>query len=66
MAHVMREMGIHLNILQANIEYLKETTLGIMVVEVMGDQTPSPQGIDYLVNKGLHVEIIGYVDEPII
>jgi D-methionine transport system ATP-binding protein len=66
MAHVMREMGIHLNILQANIEYLKETTLGIMVVEVMGDQTPLPQGIDYLVNKGLHVEIIGYVDESII
>lgn len=65
-AHVMREMGIHLNILQANIECLKETILGIMVVEVMGDQTPLPQGIHYLINKGLHVEIMGYVDESIV
>lgn len=65
-AHVMREMGIHLNILQANIEYLKETILGIMVVEVMGDQAPLPEGIRYLINKGLHVEIMGYVDESIV
>ena len=65
-AHVMREMGIHLNILQANIECLKDTILGIMVVEVMGDQTPLPQGIQYLINKGLHVEIMGYVNESIV
>jgi D-methionine transport system ATP-binding protein len=65
-AHVMREMGIHLNILQANIECLKDTILGIMVVEVMGDQTPLPQGIQYLRNKGLHVEIMGYVNESIV
>lgn len=65
-AHVMREIGIHLNILQANIEYLKETILGIMVAEVMGDQTSLPQGIHYLTDKGLYVEIIGYVDESII
>lgn len=65
-AHVMREMGIHLNILQANIECLKETILGIMVVEVMGDQTPLPQGMQYLINKGLHVEIMGYINESIV
>lgn len=65
-AHVMREMGIHLNILQANIECLKETTLGIMVVEVMGNQTPLPQGMQYLIDKGLHVEIIGYINESIV
>lgn len=65
-AYLMREIGIHLNILQANIELLKDTTLGIMVVEVMGDQTPLQQGLQYLVHKGLHVEIIGYVNESIV
>ncbi len=65
-AHVMREMGIHLNILQANIECLKETILGIMVVEVMGDQSSLPQGIDYLTDKGLHIESMGYVDKSIV
>lgn len=61
-AHLMREMGMHLNILQANIEFLKEVTLGIMLAEVMGDQTPLQAGIHYLIAKGLQVEVIGYVD----
>ncbi len=65
-AHLMREMGMHLNILQANIELLKEVTLGIMVAEVMGDQTPLQQGIEYLTGKGLSVEIMGYVDGSIV
>lgn len=65
-AHVMREIGIHLNILKANIECLKETILGIMVVEVMGDQAPLPRGMQYLINKGLHVEIMGYVNESMV
>ena len=66
MAHLMREMGMHLNILQANIEFLKEVTLGIMLAEVMGDQTPLQAGIDYLLGKGLQVEVIGYVDGSIV
>lgn len=65
-AHLMREMDIHLNILQANIELLKNITLGIMVVEVIGDQTRLQQGIDYLINQGLHVEVMGYVNGSII
>lgn len=65
-AHLMREIGIHLNILQANIELLKDVTLGIMVVEVVGEQAHVQQGIDYLQDKGLHVEVIGYVDGSLI
>jgi D-methionine transport system ATP-binding protein len=66
MAHLMREMGMHLNILQANIEFLKGVTLGIMLAEVMGDQTPLQSGIDYLTDKGLQVEVIGYVDGSLV
>jgi D-methionine transport system ATP-binding protein len=65
-AHLMRNMGIHLNILQANIEFLKDVTLGIMVAEVMGDQSALQQGIDYLTEKGLQVEVVGYVSGNII
>ncbi|BBB15253.1 D-methionine transport system ATP-binding protein [Candidatus Rickettsiella viridis] len=65
-AHLMRKIGIHLNILQANIELLKDVTLGIMVAEVMGDQAPLQQGIDYLIAKGLQVEVMGYVDGSIV
>lgn len=65
-AHLMREIGMHLNILQANIELLKDVTVGIMVAEVMGDQTPLEQGIAYLQGKGLSVEIMGYIDGSIV
>ncbi len=65
-AYLMREMGMHLNILQANIEFLKKVSLGIMLAEVMGDQTPLQSGIDYLTDKGLQVEVIGYVDGSVV
>lgn len=65
-AHLMQEIGIKLNILQANIEFIKHTTLGIMVTEVIGEQDKIQQGINYLTNKGVNVEIIGYVDRTIL
>jgi len=64
-AHLMREMDMPLNILQAHIECLKDITLGIMLAEVMGDQTTLQHGINYLLAKGLQVEVIGYVDESL-
>lgn len=59
-AYLMQELGIRLNILQANIEFLKSDSLGIMVVEVMNDGDLQ-KGIDYLHTKNIHTEIIGYV-----
>jgi D-methionine transport system ATP-binding protein len=65
-AHLMREMDMQLNILQANIELLKDVTVGIMLAEVMGNQTALQQGINYLLDKGLQVEVIGYVDGSLV
>ena len=59
--NLMRDFGIRLNILQANIEFLKEDTLGIMVVEVIDNAVNLRDGIDYLQQYHVKVEVIGYV-----
>ena len=62
-AHLMQELKIKLNILQANIEFLKDNTLGIMVVEVVNNPEALAKGVAYLEDKSINVEIIGYVKQ---
>lgn len=52
---------LEINIFQANIETLKDDTLGIMDVTVKGSEENLQAGIDYLINHGAHVEVLGYV-----
>jgi D-methionine transport system ATP-binding protein len=61
-AQLMQELGIKLNILQANIEFLKQNVLGIMIVEALNAGNQLEQGIAYLQNKNVKVEILGYVN----
>lgn len=60
--NLMRDFGLRLNILQANIEFLKADTLGIMVVEVMDNTANLAAGIAYLEQCHVKVEVIGYVN----
>ena len=52
---------LEVNIFQANIETLKEDTLGIMDVTVNGTNDNLRAGIDFLTQQGVRVEILGYV-----
>jgi D-methionine transport system ATP-binding protein len=60
-AHLMQDFGIRLNILQANIEFLKNEILGIMITEVVSHAGNLENGIAYLKHQDVSVEIIGYV-----
>lgn len=60
-SHLMQQLNINLNILQANIESIRDQMMGTMVVEASGDDDKITQGIQYLSNKGVHVEQVGYV-----
>lgn len=60
-AHLIQEYHINLNILQANIETIRDETVGIMLVEIDADAQRIENGINYLKNKGITVEVIGYV-----
>lgn len=58
-AHLIQNFHIDINILQANIEVIRNETMGVMLVQV-GDNERLPQAIDFLQSKGVYVEVIGY------
>lgn len=60
-AHLIQEVRLKLNILQANIEPLRDQMMGTMIVEAEGDEVQITQGMQFLRSKGIHVETIGYV-----
>ncbi len=63
-AHLMQQLSITLNILQADIELIRDQTMGTMITEVVGSTEQIQAGLKYLQNKGVHVEVIGYVRNP--
>jgi len=61
-SQLIHHFDINLNILQANIELLKNTTLGVMITEVIGNHSNLKPAIAYLEKLGVQVEVIGYVN----
>jgi D-methionine transport system ATP-binding protein len=64
-ASLVEQFGFKLNILQASMEYIQSQPLGIMLLEVMNYPEKLPMAIDYLTQKGILTEIIGYVQPPL-
>ncbi len=60
-ASLMQLFQIKLNILQANIEILKDKTVGIIVAEVSDDHNNLEQGLAYLRAQDATAEIMEYV-----
>lgn len=60
-SNIIKQFGFEINILQANIELIHKQTLGIMIVEVFNQNDKLPAAIAYLENKGLIVEVLGYL-----
>ncbi len=63
-AHLMQQLAITLNILQADIELIRDQTMGTMITEVAGTAENIQAGLLFLQSKGVHVEVIGYVKHP--
>lgn len=60
-ARLAREFSLNLNILQAHIEEIRDELVGVMLVEADGRPENIAQGIQLLNDKGIYVELIGYV-----
>lgn len=58
---LISKFHINLNILHANIETVRGETVGIMVVEAEGEKNQLEKGMQYLFEKGISVEVVGYV-----
>ncbi len=61
-AHLIQKIGLELNILQANLEFIQNYTIGIMVAAVLNNHPNLQLGIDYLQQQGVRVDVIGYMN----
>jgi D-methionine transport system ATP-binding protein len=60
LAYVIQQFGLSINITQAHLETVRNDTIGIMVVEVIGRGEEIEKAIQFLEHKGLHIEVLGY------
>lgn len=60
-AHLIQKYAINLNILQANVESIRDEIVGTMIVEADSDKATIEKALSYLRDKNINVEIIGYV-----
>lgn len=58
---LLKKYPVHLNILQANLEFIRHRPLGLMIVAVEGSSEEIAQAKGYLEHRGLLIEVIGYV-----
>jgi len=65
-SEISRQFNLHINILQANVDYIKNHVMGIMVITLRGDAVTIQPAIDYLKQHHVHVEVMGYVPNHII
>lgn len=59
--YLISHFKLTINIIQANIETIQDQTVGVLVVEVSGEEENFQQGLKFLHGNQLNVEIIGYV-----
>ncbi len=57
----IRKFDLQVNILQGRLEFLRDDSIGMMLVALRNVKDALPQGIAYLNEKGLQVEVLGYV-----
>ncbi len=58
---LVNNFQIEVNILQAQIDYIQGIAVGIMIVEVAGHDAQLKEGLDYLRQQQITVEVLGYV-----
>jgi D-methionine transport system ATP-binding protein len=65
-AQLINQFGLRINILQGNLEYIKNHAMGILVLAVDGEKNQLQAGIEYLKKAGVNPEVIGHVPNDII
>ena len=58
LSQLVRQFNVDANVLLGSIDSLKNTTFGTLTVELRGDESSVQQGIVFLKDKGIKVEVI--------
>jgi D-methionine transport system ATP-binding protein len=59
-AFIVKNFNIEINILQANIEVIREQIVGVMLIQATHKEVELQQAISYLQSKNVFVEVIGF------
>ena len=62
---LIKRFNIHVNILQANLEFLRRETIGTMLLTLQGEATEIEQAKQFMTAQQLHYEVIGYVSSDV-
>lgn len=65
-SQLAKQFNVSINILQANVEYIKNHAMGIMLIVADGEKAQVESGIEYLKTSGVHIEVIGYVPNHVV
>jgi D-methionine transport system ATP-binding protein len=65
-SQLIHRFQLHINILQANVDYIKNHAIGLMIIGMQGNKDLFTPAIHYLKTAGIHVEVLGYVPDTII
>ncbi len=58
LSQLVRKFNVDANVLLGSIDNLKDTTFGTLTVELQGNESSIKQGIAFLKDKGIKVEVI--------
>lgn len=56
-----RDFSLDVNIIQAKVEHIRQTNIGLLVVELLGDDEKVSAALAHLKTLPIHVEVLGYV-----
>lgn len=65
-SQLINQFNLRINILQANVEYIKKHAIGILVIAIHGEKNNLDAGMQHLKNLGVQIEVIGHVPNDII
>lgn len=57
---LVKEFGLDVNILYANIDYIQEVPFGILAIELIGPTEKRCSALEYLKQRGLGIEVINH------
>lgn len=58
---IIKKFGVDVNIISGKVDYLKDLPYGTLLVELIGEETEIKNSLQYIYDKKVKVEVIGYV-----
>ena len=62
MVSLLKKFNVTTNVLQAQLNWVHQASIGVSICELLGQREAIAQGIQFIQSEGIDVEILGYVN----